>query len=93
MPRSKAAAIQARASTASQPTKNTATPASARLTTRSRRRAGTGAATGRYAGSLGVTRSVRSVTITCAAGSIRSETSSAWSTSMTRAVGEPLRVG
>jgi hypothetical protein len=35
---------------------------------------------------------VRSVTITCAAGSIRSETSSARSTSITRAAGEPLRV-
>ena len=92
--RSNAAAIQPTASTASQPTKSTATPARPKVMTRSRRRGGVTRgrpATG--AGSLGVTRSVRSVGMICGANGRRGATSSVASTSITRAHQRSARVG
>jgi len=83
--RSKAAETQAAASTASQPTKNTATLASPNVITPSRRRTGGGAAT-TTARSVGVTGSVRSVAITCGPMGRGRAIWSVASTSITRAV-------
>jgi hypothetical protein len=83
--RSNAVETQAAASTASQPTKNTAMLASPNVITPSRRRAGGGAATTTER-SLGVMGSLRSVAVTCGPiGRVRA-ISSAASISITRAV-------
>ena len=93
VPRSNAAAIQPAASTANQPAKNTATPASPNGMTRLRRRGGSRNAIGAAAGgSVGVTRSVCSVTKTCGAGSARGGGVSR-STSTTRGRSGALRNG
>jgi hypothetical protein len=61
VPRSKAAEIQPIASTVNQPAKKIARPASPSGTTRLRRRGGSRTAMGAAKGTVGVTRSVRSL--------------------------------
>src|SRR5262249_39462727 len=85
--RSNAAAIQPTASTASQPTNSAATPARPKVMTRSRRRGASLLTTAIGAGSLGVTRSVRSVGMIRGANGRCGATWSAASTSITRAMG------
>ena len=83
--RSNAAEIQPTASTTSQPTRNTATPAIPNVMIRSWRRGSVRVATATLAGAAGVTRSLRSVAITCGPAMRGGMPVSGASTSITRA--------